>query len=285
MSSNTPDIREAAEEENPSTGSVCDLPINTDEEAKVESQCQHKKHKECPGNEFHPFAKLPAQLRIKVWAHAASFPRIVPVKVTYVKLEKGEKYKSYNCKPKFISNISIPPVLHATYESREESLKKYKLSVFAPNTPATIYFNRLKDTAYYTADDGEQQEHTQLMDHFNLLPKEEIRYLALDDEIVNLTCSLGCPPTDYQDVCYDGLLELIFFDEHDFSVHKGRAVLGCSEVNKTTNIWSGEEYGDQLLEEYMDELQEEVLDACLQNKNLHPPEVKLMKVFKLGEEQ
>lgn len=93
---------------------------------------------------FHPFPRMPAELRAKVWEYATK-PRVVVV--------------AYNPSTGMVdSDTPVPPVLHVNQESRYEALRKYK-KLFAPKTNPdcytlyrphfdTLYFPRHREMGY-----------------------------------------------------------------------------------------------------------------------------------------
>ncbi|KAI0973473.1 hypothetical protein F4678DRAFT_477918 [Xylaria arbuscula] len=80
---------------------------------------------------FHPFRRLPAELRIQIWTLTA-YPRIVQLRLL------PETYEDFNVKPENVSYIShtpAPAVLHVCRESRQ--IAPYRKTFFTP-TPAQI---------------------------------------------------------------------------------------------------------------------------------------------------
>lgn len=85
-----------------------------------------------PLKEFHLFPNLPIELRLKIWALSAAEPCIVT---------QNEK------RPEFCR--SIPPVLHACRESRNEFLAEAKLTNSKCSHP-TYTLIRVKYPVYFS---------------------------------------------------------------------------------------------------------------------------------------
>ncbi|CZR64471.1 uncharacterized protein PAC_14369 [Phialocephala subalpina] len=72
-----------------------------------------------PCDHFTIFLKLPAEIRVMIWQHAVSVPRIVEVEETSSGTT-GENFTQWRCK-----NRSPPPLLATCVESRKEALEAY----------------------------------------------------------------------------------------------------------------------------------------------------------------
>ncbi|TGO24427.1 hypothetical protein BPAE_0103g00280 [Botrytis paeoniae] len=77
-------------------------------------------------NTFHPFPRFPLELRLKLWRLSFPGPRLVRIS-----LIEGH----------FMSNAIIPTGLRVCKESRDETLRFYKLCFAADPSNARIYFN------------------------------------------------------------------------------------------------------------------------------------------------
>ncbi|KAH7346428.1 hypothetical protein BKA65DRAFT_502418 [Rhexocercosporidium sp. MPI-PUGE-AT-0058] len=90
---------------------------------------------------FHPFPRLPLELRTKIWETANAEPRVVVVDMP--------KFRVW-----FTSPTPVPATLHACSESRIITLRTHKLCFpqrreDRPDGPATVYSNLARDTIYF----------------------------------------------------------------------------------------------------------------------------------------
>lgn len=96
------------------------------------------------GRIFHPFPRLPIELRIKIWKHAAAIPQIIGLR---------DSYKNSG----FVTAVSGCPLLQSCKEARQEVLKTrtpfYDVSLKAP----TIYANLEIDTIWLMDIGGEDR--------------------------------------------------------------------------------------------------------------------------------
>ncbi|KAF7925858.1 hypothetical protein EAE99_005893 [Botrytis elliptica] len=86
---------------------------------------------------FHPFPRIPLELRLKIWRLSFPGPRL-----TRIFFIEGH----------FMSNATIPTGLHVCKESRNETLRFYKLCFAAEPSKARIYFNVDCDVPHLKAD-------------------------------------------------------------------------------------------------------------------------------------
>ncbi|KAK8928121.1 hypothetical protein H634G_10546 [Metarhizium anisopliae BRIP 53293] len=82
---------------------------------------------------FHPFPRLPYELRAKVWALAAE-PREVPIRAKY---EHDDRFEEILY---LISPTPVPAVLHTCRESRKESQYE-KMFYFQETEPRYVWVN------------------------------------------------------------------------------------------------------------------------------------------------
>lgn len=192
--------------------SVTVSPVYDPRSCSREGPCKHKEgHKECPKNEFHRFADLPPELRIKVWAVVASVPRIVHATL-------ADAYRPSGIR--LVSNTPMPAVLLANSEARSEALKKYELSLFVPQTPGKIYFNGSADIVYWVPYDVKNRAHRYMFDDIHLLSGAGIHHLALDDETAFFNCIEDCDfYHNHKPLCLLHNLEtLTIFGNYDWEV-------------------------------------------------------------------
>ncbi|CAD6444664.1 d9b46385-14bd-4218-9c58-0633c10b0c95-CDS [Sclerotinia trifoliorum] len=82
---------------------------------------------------FYPFPRLPLEVRRKIWRSSLPGPRLIDISL------RGEI---------FMSNATIPIGLQICKESRDETLRFYKLCFAAQPSQARIYFNADHDAIY-----------------------------------------------------------------------------------------------------------------------------------------
>ncbi|KAK6214480.1 hypothetical protein LQW54_004388 [Pestalotiopsis sp. IQ-011] len=84
---------------------------------------------------FHLFSELPAEIRLEIWQHSCSQPRVVEV--------------SYDAELDQCTTVTPQPaVLQASTESRREGLRIYRPLFGTSTHPARIYFHPQLDTLY-----------------------------------------------------------------------------------------------------------------------------------------
>ncbi|KAF7861459.1 hypothetical protein EAF04_008024 [Stromatinia cepivora] len=83
---------------------------------------------------FHPFPRLPLELRRKIWRSSLPGPRLIRISL------RGEN---------FMSNAALSIGLQICKESRDETLRFYKLCFAAQPSHARIYFNVDYDAIHF----------------------------------------------------------------------------------------------------------------------------------------
>jgi hypothetical protein len=99
--------------------------------------------------DFHLFPKLPAELRLMIWAAALPGPRLVDVKFHFT--DEGSRFGSLPMR--CTSRTPPPAILGVCSESREEALKKYSLCFTMWGGEATIYFDVEVDNLFITCNE------------------------------------------------------------------------------------------------------------------------------------
>jgi hypothetical protein len=105
--------------------------------------------------QFKPFARLPKELRLKVWELAAQVPRIVEIcqsseEATSDEENDSDDEASLNPNP-FYSPTAIPSILNTNRESRSIALEHYIPSFAHSGYSATIFYNPQVDILYFPA--------------------------------------------------------------------------------------------------------------------------------------
>jgi len=86
--------------------------------------------------QFHPFPRLPSELRIKIWKYTFPEPRVVPVR--------------YNRAVQQYTSTSEPPaLLHVCAESRSLFLDTYTNLILAPRYKSAIFVDFTCDTIFF----------------------------------------------------------------------------------------------------------------------------------------
>ncbi|PTB61560.1 hypothetical protein BBK36DRAFT_1131408 [Trichoderma citrinoviride] len=102
---------------------------------------------------FRSFARLPAELRLKIWAASLPGPRLVSIQC-------GSNISSVTKPSPSIANAGctspapIPASLHACAESRAEALKTYRPSFGFFRAPGHVLFNPDVDIMYFGPREG-----------------------------------------------------------------------------------------------------------------------------------
>ncbi|KAG4428318.1 hypothetical protein IFR05_016200 [Cadophora sp. M221] len=106
--------------------------------------------------EFHPFPRLPIEIRLSIWGFVCKEPHVVSVVyfeniigTTYIVARDDRETDGNECMQQFKFHSQIPSVLHVNNESRKHALGCYPL--FFTNTPdnqENAYFNPNIDTCY-----------------------------------------------------------------------------------------------------------------------------------------
>ncbi|KAI1096378.1 hypothetical protein F5B19DRAFT_144554 [Rostrohypoxylon terebratum] len=98
---------------------------------------------------FHLFAKLPVELRFKIWAYNLPGPRIVEIKCNVASAQTSQPQQGDSSPVVCTSTSPIPTNLHVCRESRREALKRYRLLFGSSPHPGRIFFDPLRDTLYF----------------------------------------------------------------------------------------------------------------------------------------
>ncbi|RYP09244.1 hypothetical protein DL765_008509 [Monosporascus sp. GIB2] len=140
--------------------------------------------------EFLRFSRLPAELRLKIWAENVPGPRIVTIRCS----STSSPTPSLACQshgedaaPCFASSATIPANLHTCRESRWEAMKRYKLLFGTCGEPGRIFFDPMDDILYFGARDGEAASESQLCNFMTLVPFEDmacLRYIAINELLI-----------------------------------------------------------------------------------------------------
>ncbi|TFB00647.1 hypothetical protein CCMA1212_007311 [Trichoderma ghanense] len=134
---------------------------------------------------FRSFARLPAELRLKIWEASVPGPRLVSIQCGSDISEVSSPSPSVvheGC----TSPTPVPANLHACAESRAEALKAYRRSFGFFRKPGHVWFNPDVDIMYFGPRDGfmaaESQFHTcmALCDPAELA---RVRRLAVSDAL------------------------------------------------------------------------------------------------------
>ncbi|EPE29431.1 hypothetical protein GLAREA_00591 [Glarea lozoyensis ATCC 20868] len=99
---------------------------------------------------FHPFMRLPSELRIKIWRYNFPGPRVVAVRYA-----RGQN--------RYVSDRAPPVLLHVSSESRSVFLSTYEALILSPSHDSSVFIDFERDTLFF--------------DHLNCSPRGD---LALD---------------------------------------------------------------------------------------------------------
>ncbi|PVH79839.1 hypothetical protein DL98DRAFT_515902 [Cadophora sp. DSE1049] len=121
---------------------TCDSLNSTIHTLQITSRgCLHILHL-APPPAFGRFGDLPLEIRQLVWQFAASEPRVVELRHATDRKSRKHILSSEEIESGGIWSIAeIPPVLHASRESRIEGLKSYKLAFGTQGREARVYVN------------------------------------------------------------------------------------------------------------------------------------------------
>ncbi|KAL6871942.1 hypothetical protein J3F83DRAFT_625073 [Trichoderma novae-zelandiae] len=134
---------------------------------------------------FRSFAKLPAELRLKIWAASLPGPRLVSIQC-------GSDISSVSPPSPSIVNegctspTPIPANLHACAESRAEALKTYRPSFGFFRGPGHVLFNPNVDIMYFGPREGFMAADSQFHTCMALCDAAElasVRRLAVNDAL------------------------------------------------------------------------------------------------------
>ncbi|RYP41227.1 hypothetical protein DL769_011601 [Monosporascus sp. CRB-8-3] len=140
--------------------------------------------------EFPRFSRLPAELRLKIWAENLPGARIVMIRCS----KTSSPTPSSACQShgddaalRFTSSAPIPANLHACRESRWEAMRRYRLLFGTRGEPGRIFFDPTSDILYFGARDGDAASESQLCNFMALVPFKEmacLRYIAINEMLV-----------------------------------------------------------------------------------------------------
>ncbi|RYP56638.1 hypothetical protein DL771_011672 [Monosporascus sp. 5C6A] len=136
------------------------------------------------------FPRLPAELRLKIWAENLPGSRIVTIRCS----STSSPTPSSACRshdddaaPRFTSSAPIPANLHACRESRCEAMRQYRLLFGTCGEPGRIFFDPMRDILYFGARDGDAASESQLCNFMSLVSFEEmvcLRYIAINEMLI-----------------------------------------------------------------------------------------------------
>ncbi|RYO77362.1 hypothetical protein DL766_007459 [Monosporascus sp. MC13-8B] len=140
---------------------------------------------------FEPrFSRLPAELRLKIWAANVPGPRIVTIRCS----STSSPTPSSTCQshgkdatPCFTSSAPIPANLHACRESRWEAMRRYRLLFGTCGETGRIFLDTMGDILYFGARDGDAASELQLYNFMTLVPFEDmacLRYIAINEMLI-----------------------------------------------------------------------------------------------------
>jgi len=139
---------------------------------------------------FHPFARLPRELRLEIWIHAILVPRNVQLQINQVPREQL-----------FYTPTPNPRVLLTNHESRAEGLTVYNPGFSSDVEVRKIYINFEMDTI---------ESHS---DCFGWLTFEERRCLR------KLRLNIGDDDYVSEAVLVDGIMEMSALREFNIVLH------------------------------------------------------------------
>lgn len=92
---------------------------------------------------FHPFRRLPAELRVEVWKFALPGPRIIKIVAMDMHLTMRKRIMRYSILPQSTYHRAIAtPLLHTCQDSRAVALKIYEatLTTTSVGKESSLYF-------------------------------------------------------------------------------------------------------------------------------------------------
>ncbi|TAQ85659.1 hypothetical protein B7494_g6021 [Chlorociboria aeruginascens] len=99
---------------------------------------------------FHPFPRLPIEIRLKVWKNALPGPRIITLKcVDFVQMYMQYQEKKFRTVYSVITDTKTPVVLHVNQEARYEGSKVYTLDFGFWILCGPIFFDFNRDTLHF----------------------------------------------------------------------------------------------------------------------------------------
>ncbi|KAL6877928.1 hypothetical protein HDV57DRAFT_116382 [Trichoderma longibrachiatum] len=134
---------------------------------------------------FHSFARLPAELRLKIWEASIPGPRLVSIQcgsnISFVS-KPSPSIVEEGC----TSTAPTPACLHACAESRAEALKIYRPSFGFFRKPGHVWFNPKVDIMYFGPRQGFMAADSQFHTCMALCDPAElasVRRLAVNDAL------------------------------------------------------------------------------------------------------
>ncbi|KAI2631021.1 hypothetical protein GGR54DRAFT_635624 [Hypoxylon sp. NC1633] len=137
---------------------------------------------------FHRFARLPTELRLKIWTCNLPGPRIVEIKCSTEQLYTSELRQGDNGAATFTSTSSLPVNLHVCRESRFEALRRYQLLFKVPPQTGRVYLDPLRDTLYFGARRGIMTSETLFSTFVALVEPgdlDHVRHVAVNEGLIS----------------------------------------------------------------------------------------------------
>ncbi|KAM0458737.1 hypothetical protein ACHAPV_005726 [Trichoderma viride] len=143
---------------------------------------------------FHSFAKLPTELRLRIWELSLPSPRLVPIQCgsnnislpessTPISLTSSRhNFTTDGC----MSSAPVPVNLHVCTESRLEALQTYRPCFGFARGPGQILFNPEIDIMYFGPCEGFMAANSQFRTCMMLCDQQElasVRRLAINDAL------------------------------------------------------------------------------------------------------
>ncbi|UKZ81293.1 hypothetical protein TrVFT333_009065 [Trichoderma virens FT-333] len=145
----------------------------------------HKPAKQQQLGSFRSFDKLPAELRLKIWALSRPSPRLVSIQCGS-DISSISKPNPRSANTGCTSPTPIPASLHASAESRAEALKTYRPSFGFFRGSGQIFFNFSIDIMYFGPREGFMAADSQFHTCMTLCDPAElasVRRLAISDAL------------------------------------------------------------------------------------------------------
>lgn len=140
-------------------------------------------------NAKHFFAKLPIELRLKIWTYNLPGPRIIEIKCSTESPPWTPQLQEGHQRPTTCTFTSpIPINLHVCRESRLEALKRYRLLFRSPSQPGQITFDPTKDTLYFGARLGIKASKARFNKFLSLVRPEDlahVRHIAINEALIS----------------------------------------------------------------------------------------------------
>jgi hypothetical protein len=147
--------------------------------------------------QFHPFNRLPTELRLRIWSLSLPDSRIVPIRCGSGAYD-GES-PSYGSRGLFTGCTSparIPAALHACAESRDVALETYSILFGFARGPGQVVFHPKIDVLFFGARTGYMAAEAQLKTCMSLCAPADlaaVRRVAISD-------SLFSPGPEYRSI-------------------------------------------------------------------------------------